>query len=174
MHFSTSLRAPARDVRARLFRPPNAVPDRGINLRRDTSPPPPKKTLTHEFPAWLPMMLILMDNLRKMKELEEKVAAAAIDQADQIKPIIRATAQHFGVKPTDLVSQRRTYSIVRPRQVAMYLAKTLTKRSLPAIGRRFGGRDHTTVMHAIRKIERLVATDPTVATEIEHIRASLS
>jgi chromosomal replication initiator protein len=62
---------------------------------------------------------------------------------------------------------------VRPRQVAMYLAKTLTLRSLPEIGRRFGGRDHTTVLHAVRKIENLVTTDTALAEEIELLKRQL-
>jgi chromosomal replication initiator protein len=63
--------------------------------------------------------------------------------------------------------------VVRPRQVAMYLAKTLTLRSLPEIGRRFGGRDHTTVLHAVRKIENLVTTDTALAEEIELLKRQL-
>jgi chromosomal replication initiator protein len=63
--------------------------------------------------------------------------------------------------------------VVRPRQVAMYLAKTLTLRSLPEIGRRFGGRDHTTVLHAVRKIENLVSTDSALAEEIELLKRQL-
>ena len=73
----------------------------------------------------------------------------------------------------DLLSSRRTANVVRPRQVAMYLAKTLTLRSLPEIGRRFGGRDHTTVLHAVRKIENLVNTDNALAEEIELLKRQL-
>ena len=71
------------------------------------------------------------------------------------------------------MSSRRTANVVRPRQVAMYLAKTLTLRSLPEIGRRFGGRDHTTVLHAVRKIENLVHNDAALAEEIELIKRQL-
>ena len=63
--------------------------------------------------------------------------------------------------------------MVRPRQVAMYLAKTLTLRSLPEIGRRFGGRDHTTVLHAVRKIEGLVARDTALSEEVESLKRQL-
>ena len=66
--------------------------------------------------------------------------------------IQRMVARQYNVSRADLLSSRRTANVVRPRQVAMYLAKTLTLRSLPEIGRRFGGRDHTTVLHAVRKI----------------------
>ena len=75
--------------------------------------------------------------------------------------------------PTCL-SSRRTANVVRPRQIAMYLAKTLTLRSLPEIGRRFGGRDHTTVLHAVRKIENLSDTDKVLADEIETLKRMLT
>jgi chromosomal replication initiator protein len=71
------------------------------------------------------------------------------------------------------LSSRRTANVVRPRQVAMYLAKSLTLRSLPEIGRRFGGRDHTTVLHAVRKIEGLVGNDMALAEEIEILKRQL-
>ena len=72
-----------------------------------------------------------------------------------IDEIIRKVADHYNLRMSDLLSARRARQVARPRQVAMYLAKTLTSRSLPDIGRRFGGRDHTTVIHAVRKIEEL-------------------
>ena len=71
------------------------------------------------------------------------------------------------------MSSRRTANVVRPRQIAMYLAKTLTLRSLPEIGRRFGGRDHTTVLHAVRKIEGLVGNDAVLAEEVEILKRLL-
>jgi chromosomal replication initiator protein len=71
------------------------------------------------------------------------------------------------------LSSPRTANVVRPRQVAMYLAKTLTLRSLPEIGRRFGGRDHTTVLHAVRKIEALVAKDVSLSEEVESLKRQL-
>jgi chromosomal replication initiator protein len=82
-------------------------------------------------------------------------------------------ARQYNVSRADLLSSRRTANVVRPRQVAMYLAKTLTLRSLPEIGRRFGGRDHTTVLHAVRKIENLVHTDSSLAEEIELLKRQL-
>lgn len=75
------------------------------------------------------------------------------------------------VSMSDLKSARRTADVVRPRQIVMYLAKELTARSLPEIGRRCGGRDHTTVLHAVRKIGALVKTDPELAEQVEKIRA---
>jgi len=91
----------------------------------------------------------------------------------KIEDIQRVVARQYNVSRADLLSSRRTANVVRPRQVAMYLAKTLTLRSLPEIGRRFGGRDHTTVLHAVRKIEGLVNTDTGLAQEIELLKRQL-
>jgi len=91
----------------------------------------------------------------------------------KIEDIQRVVARQYNVSRADLLSSRRTANVVRPRQVAMYLAKTLTLRSLPEIGRRFGGRDHTTVLHAVRKIETLVGTDNALAEEIELLKRQL-
>jgi chromosomal replication initiator protein len=91
----------------------------------------------------------------------------------KIEEIQRIVARQYNVSRADLLSSRRTANVVRPRQVAMYLAKTLTLRSLPEIGRRFGGRDHTTVLHAVRKIEGLVGNDAMLADEIEVLKRQL-
>ena len=91
----------------------------------------------------------------------------------KIEDIQRTVARQYNVSRADLLSSRRTANVVRPRQIAMYLAKTLTLRSLPEIGRRFGGRDHTTVLHAVRKIEGLVDTDSALAEEIELLKRLL-
>jgi chromosomal replication initiator protein len=91
----------------------------------------------------------------------------------KIEDIQRVVARQYNVSRADLLSSRRTANVVRPRQIAMYLAKTLTLRSLPEIGRRFGGRDHTTVLHAVRKIENLVGNDTTLAEEIELLKRLL-
>lgn len=88
----------------------------------------------------------------------------------RIEDIQRVVARHYNVSKTELLSNRRTRTIVKPRQVAMFLAKTMTLRSLPEIGRRFGGRDHTTVLHAVRKIEGLSLEDNTLAQEIELLK----
>jgi len=87
--------------------------------------------------------------------------------------IQRAVCEVFSVTPTDMVSKRRARVIARPRQVAMYLCKKLTKRSLPDIGRRFGGRDHTTVMHAVKRIEELRADDSAFNAQIEAVETLL-
>lgn len=90
-----------------------------------------------------------------------------------IDEIQKRVAEHYSIKISDMHSSRRARVVARPRQVAMYLAKQLTPRSLPEIGRRFGGRDHTTVMHAIRKIEELRASDSVISEDIELLRRQL-
>lgn len=90
-----------------------------------------------------------------------------------VRDIQKAVVAHYPVGRTDLISARRTADVVRPRQVAMYLAKKLTLRSLPEIGRAFGGRDHTTVLHAVRKIGALMETDPALKEVVETIRQGL-
>lgn len=83
---------------------------------------------------------------------------------DQIQ---KAVAEHYGLQPGDMTSERRARAVARPRQVAMWIAKQITTRSLPDIGRRFGGRDHTTVIHAVRRIEALKDQDPAIARDVE-------
>jgi chromosomal replication initiator protein len=85
----------------------------------------------------------------------------------RIEDIQRIVARHYSVSRTELVSARRTRTVVKPRQVAMYLAKIMTPRSLPEIGRRFGNRDHTTVLHAVRKVEGLAKDDAKLEQELE-------
>ncbi|MCS6986899.1 MAG: chromosomal replication initiator protein DnaA [Sphingomonadaceae bacterium] len=90
-----------------------------------------------------------------------------------IDDIQRRVADHYRIRVSDLLSPRRARDVARPRQVAMYLAKQLTSRSLPEIGRRFGGRDHTTVMHAIRRIEELRRTDPELDRDLDLLLRAL-
>ncbi|TCD16364.1 chromosomal replication initiator protein DnaA [Oricola cellulosilytica] len=88
----------------------------------------------------------------------------------RIEDIQRQVSSHYNVSRTDMLSNRRTRVIVKPRQIAMYLAKMMTPRSLPEIGRRFGGRDHTTVLHAVRKVEGMIADDAQLAKELELLK----
>ena len=95
------------------------------------------------------------------------------DRKVTIEEIQRKVAEHFNVRLSDMIGPKRARPIARPRQVAMYLAKHLTTRSLPEIGRRFGGRDHTTIMHGIRKIEELKGSDHQLAEDIALLRRLL-
>jgi chromosomal replication initiator protein len=90
-----------------------------------------------------------------------------------IDEIQRKVAEHYGLKMQDMHSARRARQVARPRQVAMFLCKKLTSRSLPEIGRKFGGRDHTTVMHAVRKIDELMEGDQPFADEVNAVRRVL-
>jgi chromosomal replication initiation ATPase DnaA len=110
---------------------------------------------------------------------EEKLVAAKLEQIDlppkppKLGVIIAEICDRYHVTEIELLSKRRLAGIVLPRQIAMYLCKTLTFKSLPEIGRRLGGKDHTTVLHAVRKIARLVENFPHLAEEIADIKKSL-
>ena len=97
----------------------------------------------------------------------------ASDRKVTIEEIQRKVAEHYNIRLADMHSARRARAVARPRQVAMYLAKQLTARSLPEIGRKFGGRDHTTVMHAVKKVEELRTSDQSFAEDVELLRRML-
>lgn len=91
----------------------------------------------------------------------------------RIEDILKIVSRHYKVPRNELLSARRSRDVVRPRQIAMFLAKALTSRSLPEIGRRFGGRDHTTVLHSVRKVEQMIKDDMELAQEIELLKRML-
>ncbi|HEX8416698.1 MAG TPA: chromosomal replication initiator protein DnaA [Methylobacterium sp.] len=91
----------------------------------------------------------------------------------KIEDIQKLVASRYNVSRSDILSERRTAAVVKPRQIAMYLSKVLTLRSLPEIGRRFGGRDHTTVLHAVRKIDKLIGEDSQLNDEVELLKRML-
>ena len=95
------------------------------------------------------------------------------DRKVTIEEIQRKVAEHYNVRLSDMIGPKRVRTIARPRQIAMYLAKQLTPRSLPEIGRRFGGRDHTTIMHGVRRIEELMAQDSQMAEDLQLLRRLL-
>ena len=97
----------------------------------------------------------------------------ASDRKLTIEEIQRKVAEHYNIRLSDLIGPKRLRNIARPRQVAMYFAKQLTSRSLPEIGRRFGGRDHTTIMHGVRKIEELMTTDSQLSDDLQLLRRLL-
>ncbi len=108
--------------------------------------------------------------LERVDELLANICRKGEPKRVRIEDIQRVVARHYNVSKSELLSNRRTRTIVRPRQIAMYLAKMLTPRSLPEIGRRFGGRDHTTVLHAVRKIEGNAAGDTKLSQELELLK----
>lgn len=91
----------------------------------------------------------------------------------QVSTIMHATCLHFGVSRTDMLSARRDQSIAIPRMVGMYLARTLSLKSFPEIGRRFGRRDHTTIMHGVRRVEEMLKADEQIIASVAAIKASL-
>jgi chromosomal replication initiator protein len=97
----------------------------------------------------------------------------ANDRRVTIDEIQKKVAEYYSIRVSDMHSPRRARSVARPRQVAMYLSKQLTTRSLPEIGRKFGGRDHTTVIHAVKKVEELLRTEKSMCEDIELLRRTL-
>jgi chromosomal replication initiator protein len=96
------------------------------------------------------------------------------DKLVSIDNILRTTAEYYKIKVADLLSKRRNRSVARPRQMAMSLCKELTNHSLPEIGDAFGGRDHTTVLHACRTIKNMRETDPDIAEDFSNLFRILS
>ncbi|MDO5646920.1 chromosomal replication initiator protein DnaA [Paracoccus sp. (in: a-proteobacteria)] len=95
------------------------------------------------------------------------------DRKISIDDIQRKVAEHYNIRLADMMGPKRARNVARPRQIAMYLSKQLTSRSLPEIGRRFGGRDHTTIMHGVRKIEELASDDTALAEDLTMLRRLL-
>jgi chromosomal replication initiator protein len=95
------------------------------------------------------------------------------DRKVTVEEIQRKVAEHYNIRLSDMIGPKRVRTIARPRQIAMYLAKTMTTRSLPDIGRRFGGRDHTTIMHGVRKVEELRDSDPQLSEDLDLLRRLL-
>jgi chromosomal replication initiator protein len=109
--------------------------------------------------------------VERIEGLIRDLLKARENQSVRIDLIQKVVAREYGITLEDVLSARRTRAIVLPRQIAMFLSKALTPRSLPDIGRRFGDRDHTTVIHGVRKIERLCKEDPTFKLEVERLRS---
>jgi chromosomal replication initiator protein len=111
-------------------------------------------------------------DLEMAKEVLRDVLRAS-ERRITIEEIQRRVAEHYNIKLSEMSSERRARAVARPRQVAMFLSKQLTSRSLPEIGRKFGGRDHTTVMHAVRRIEELRQSDSAIAEDVELLKRTL-
>ena len=109
--------------------------------------------------------------VKRIENLIRDLLKARESQSVRIDLIQKVVAREYGISVEDILSARRTRAIVLPRQIAMFLSKTLTPRSLPDIGRRFGNRDHTTVIHGVRKIEKMRGDDPAFKPEVERLRS---
>jgi chromosomal replication initiator protein len=99
---------------------------------------------------------------------------AAQDKQVTLENIQKTVAEYFQIRSSELLSAKRSRSIARPRQIAMALAKELTKHSLPEIGDAFGGRDHTTVLHATRKVKELRESDARIAEDYTNLLRTLT
>ncbi|AHA27390.1 chromosomal replication initiator protein DnaA [Candidatus Liberibacter americanus] len=112
--------------------------------------------------------------IKMVDELLSHLVSAGETKKIRIEDIQRMVSKHYNISRTDLLSNRRVRTIVRPRQIAMYLSKIMTPRSFPEIGRRFGDRDHTTVLHAVRKIEKSMEKDTVIKKEVELLKRLIS
>jgi hypothetical protein len=112
--------------------------------------------------------------VKRQKARNAQLRKAVNETGPTVSKIQSATADYFNTSVIELLSARRQATTVYHRQVAMYLCKTITPRSFPDIGSRFGGRDHTTVIHAVRKIERRIKQEWEVAYDVTHIEAALA
>src|SRR5258708_7004591 len=175
------IRAKFDEVRAPVPPPPKPAKSAGSGVGH-RQPVPDDKALARAVDRLASATQGLAAAISRHDEAEAMARQDSISAAEEppnkppprIEVIQHTVARQYGVTRTDILSQRRTAAVVRPRQVAMYLAKTMTLRSLPEIGRLFGGRDHTTVLHAVRKIDALVKIDLVLADVIAAIRAELA
>ena len=152
----------ARDVRRRLMMPPNAVIDRGIDLRRQVVVPIRQaEPVVQDVPFTRPNP---NEVFGPVTLTDDDIAFGPVVHprdplAVRTDIIIKAVCRYFGISRRELMSRRRTAPLVRPRQIGMWLTKTLTLRSYPSIARAWGRGDHTTALYAVNKIESLRAED---------------
>lgn len=164
MSYHNALAAHYRDVRARLLHPPVRFPN---------PPPVPPPTAWPTLPAPVADLLTA-----RGEEIAKTIPPVILTPRQRTKRltvrlILQAVARYYGLPTHELRSARRTRHIVRPRQVAMWLAKRLMLASLPHIGRCIGGRDHTTVLHGVRTIERLRLEDAQLAHDLQRLESEL-
>lgn len=168
----------ARDVRQRLRNPPNAVPDRSVELRNGR---PVKRILFPRVPTPEPQPIFPQPVVTRETFLKSgrHLGLAALRggpipiNALTVDRILRVISRHFGVSVLDIISHRRFRVVSRPRQVACYLARHMTPLSTPAIARRIGNRDHTTIMIAVRTMSAMLEKDEVLAARVEAIRREL-
>lgn len=165
----------AIEIQRRLRYPANSVRDLGIDLKRKVI----KIPFNHEDIQQSVPITSLDVFGPKLLSIDDLAFGPIVHPCGFIlrnyrtEDIQRAVARKFGLTKAELLSERRDRMIVRPRQIAMYLCKRMTKRSLPEIGRRFGGMDHTTVIHAVRKIEALRQTDSALNEVVSELIATV-
>ena len=109
------------------------------------------------------------------KKTLEELNILSLDEINiSIEEVIKSVADHFKLSTKDMLSRKKTKNIVFPRQIAMYLSRTITEESYPEIGNKFGGKDHATVMHACKKIENVISLDRKIATTIENLKENIT
>ena len=118
--------------------------------------------------------VVPVDEDEEVSEPIEVCVLPVLDTVPTIEGIKRVVCRHYGLTHTEMISQRRALRVVRPRQMAMLLCKDLTARSFFEIGRRFGDKDHTTVMHACQRTERFLATDAKLADDYASLKSMLT
>lgn len=150
-----------------------ARPDKPIKIERVKARP---RHLLDEPPPPPPQPVVNEDDIAQWVERQKKqwfwmVPDSALPKVEAIQRIV---CRHFNIVLKDMLSERRTADVVYPRQIAMFLCKELTKRSLPEIGRRFGGRDHTTALHAVRVIGERESKNEALAADLKALREQIS
>ena len=153
--------------RSRKFH--ESISERAAKLSQQVKAPyVPRQYAINPVPYWRDMWFY---NLVRFGE--NYVPGAPRPRIVEVKAIQKAVAKYYGVKLSDILSNRRTAEVILPRHVAMYLAKEMTDKSLPDLGKRFADRDHTTILSAVRKITRLIATFPELAAAVSSIALSV-
>lgn len=185
MDYAHQLNAEHEARKRKFWNPPRRAINPTPTAVTVTAPPP--VTPAAVFP---PIPTIEESRAARLRRLEDEIrdlAARIRDELNEVvidehtrplgppvRLIIRTVAAYYNVTVTDVLSHRRTADIMRPRQVAMFVAKQLTRHGLPTIGRHFGGRDHTTILSGVRKMARLREMDPDLSAQIEELIGLLS
>ncbi len=167
----------AKEVRRRLFNPSHAVPDRPLEMRNGRpivvylEKPP---AIIHPLPGVSHETFLARGRHEGCAILRgQRARTIQRDEAPchvSVAAIVTEAALHFRVTTNDIISARRTQDVVRPRQVVAYLARHMTKLSMPVIGKHLGGRDHTTILAAIRQVDRLMGRDADFAERVDEVR----
>lgn len=171
---SPALVAAINRARYQHFIPPDRAVPKPLVITQDEPVTVPVVPLPDERTE----IALRMEALRKeLESLGDQYHALTQRRMDSLRPKIddiqRAVGQHYSIGRVDMLSNRRTATIVRPRQIAMWLCRKLTTRSLPEIGRHFGGRDHTTILYSARKIEADRQVDPSLDAELNELIVKL-
>lgn len=182
------LQANALEIRKRMFNPPNGrvssdldvVPEAEFRKRQRLREQAKQIEEIHRANLDAAKRAEIEEMIRKavaerarVLEIARRMADEQTDKPPSMTAIIRAVCSYFNVTPLDVYSERRTANVVMPRQIVMYLGRKLTPNSYPVIGMRVGRRDHTTAMHAYKKIAAMIEADPEFAAEIAQIESRI-